>query len=105
MLCADNLYGRVFDFVVGVFPIVQQLKGEIMKVSDILNRPEGALVTSCGESAKRPMSQEEVIWTVELIANPDNVEILDGKCVFSKRVLARSAQEAIYKVGIQTRQS
>ena len=76
-----------------------------MKVSDMLKTtPQEGLITSVGQ-AEKPMSQEEAIWTLELIANPDNVEILDGKCVFSKRVLARSAQEAIHKVGIRIRRS
>ena len=77
-----------------------------MKVSDIINKvPMGMGSSSnfAGESERPVSMRDESIWTVELIANSDDVEILEGKCVFSKRVVARSHEEAIHKVGIQTR--
>lgn len=46
-------------------------------------------------------SDTDLLFTVRLIIDPAELEIIDGKVVFEKRVVARSLMEAHHKSGLQ----
>ena len=57
---------------------------------------ENLMPTAVG---KMPDSNKERVFTVGIILEADEVEILDNKVVIEKRVIARSWQEALDKCG------
>lgn len=44
---------------------------------------------------------EQCFFTIRVIMEPGEVEILDGKCVFERRVLAYRHDEAVFKAGVR----
>ena len=46
---------------------------------------------------KMPESDKERIFTISMVLDPSEVEILDNKVVIEKRVIARNRREALEK--------
>lgn len=49
--------------------------------------------------SEKPESQTERVFTVSLVLNPTEAEIIDQRVVIEKRVIARSRKEAMDKCG------
>lgn len=49
--------------------------------------------------SERAESQTEQVFTVSLVIDPNEVEILDQRVVIERRVIARSRREALDKCG------
>ena len=78
-----------------------------MKVSDLLtpsaknflpNQPAAGMGYNQEVEVK---PSEASLYTLTLIADPSEVEILDGKLVFTKRIVAWSKRGAIDRLNIQ----
>ena len=50
-------------------------------------------------TSEKPESQTEQVFTVSLVLNLNEVEIIDQHVVIEKRVIARSRREALEKCG------
>ena len=59
--------------------------------------PRDAMRESTG--SEKPESPTERLFTVSLVLDPSEVEIIDQKLVIEKRVIARSRREALEKCG------
>ena len=49
--------------------------------------------------SEKPESPTERLFTVSLVLDPSEVEIIDQKLVIEKRVISRSRREALEKCG------
>ena len=77
-----------------------------MKVADLMfnNRPDKAMGLVAEErSPGGSTAAEPRIFTVSLIMNPAEVEVIDGALVFEKRVLATNAQDAMTRAGVRAK--
>ena len=74
-------------------------------VADLLSQGRGVAESEASlriekASASAPGSDEPELITVILIMDPRDVEILDGKLIWEKRVLARTTLQAATKAGL-----
>lgn len=76
-----------------------------MKVSDLMFNKGPERVMGLGTDAQSisTASAEPRMFTVTLIMNPTEVEVIDGALVFEKRVLATSAQAAMSQAGVRAK--
>ena len=76
-------------------------------VADLMNQfggisfgPAAGYVTTVGMPVE---SHEPRLMVVSLVMEPAEVEIVDGKLVYRKEVIARDTKEAMERLGVEVR--